>query len=157
MAGFEIAAAAARSARPFSGDEPPGEGIRPRFGAIGEHGSIAVVERFILTLKTELTYRVLVPYRRGQFLRELHLFADWFNRHRPHMTLGGRTPHEVYEGLPPTNRAPRFEPRPRWPRGSPCAKPQTLVKGQPGVRLELQVTYHKGRKHLPLVMLLRAA
>ncbi len=28
--------------------------IQPRYGAVGRHGSIAVVERFILTLKTYL-------------------------------------------------------------------------------------------------------
>ena len=30
-----------------------GHGITPRFGAVGRHGSIALVERFILTLKNE--------------------------------------------------------------------------------------------------------
>ena len=39
-------------------------GIRPRFGAIGQHGSIAVVERFILTLKTGCTQRLMPPYGR---------------------------------------------------------------------------------------------
>jgi hypothetical protein len=65
--------------------------------------------------------------------------------------FGGRTPDEVYHGRRPANRSPRFEPRPGWPRGSPCARPQTLIKGQPGVRLELQVTCHNGRQHLPVV------
>ncbi|MBE3096603.1 MAG: hypothetical protein IMZ44_05675 [Planctomycetes bacterium] len=32
------------------------------------------------------------------------------------------------------------------------AKPQTLVKGRPGVRLELAVTFQGGRKHLPTIM-----
>jgi len=41
------------------------QGIKPpRYGAIGKHGSIAVVERFILTLKTLLACLLLVPYRR---------------------------------------------------------------------------------------------
>jgi transposase InsO family protein len=133
------------------------KGIRPRFGAVGQHGSIAVIERLILTLKTGCTQLLLVRFRREAFLGELRLFADWYNRFRPHTTLGGRTPHEVYQRQPPANRAPRFEPRPRWPRSSPCARPQTLIKGQPGARVELQVTYHKGRKHLPVVMLLGAA
>ena len=38
---------------------------------------------------------------------------------------------------------------------SPCAKPWALVKGQPGVRLELHVRYYKGRKHLPIIELKR--
>jgi transposase InsO family protein len=127
------------------------KGIRPRFGAIGKHGSIAVIERLILTLKIGCMRRLRVSYGRDEFLRELLYFADWYNKHRPHATLGGRTPHEVYEGLPAANRAPRFEPRPGWPRASACARPQTLIKGQPGARLEFQVTYYRGRKHLPIV------
>jgi len=98
-----------------------------------------------------------VPLRRQVFLRELQRTIDWYNRFRPHMTLGGRTPHEVYHQQAPANRAPRFEPRAGWLRESPCAKPQTLVKGQPGVRLDMQVAYHEGRKYLPLVTLHRAA
>ncbi len=73
-----------------------------------------------------------------------------------HTTLGGLTPDEVYHAKRAANRSPRFEPRPSWPRGSPSARPQTLIKGQPGVRLEVQVTYHKGRKHLPIVTLAAA-
>jgi hypothetical protein len=133
------------------------KGIKPRFGAIGQHGSLALVERLILTIKDKLTRQILVPYRRVKFLRELLYFSDWYNKVRPHMSLGGRTPREVYEKLRPANGAPRFEPRSRWPRASPCAKPQTLIKGQPGARLELVVTHHKGRTHLPVVSLLRGA
>ena len=43
------------------------------------------------------------------------------------------------------------------PRGSPCAKPQVPVNGEPGVRLSLDVTYYKGRMHLPIVSLKKAA
>jgi hypothetical protein len=32
-----------------------------------------------------------------------------------------------------------------------------LIKGKPGVRLELSVTFHGGRKHLPIVTLRRVA
>ena len=38
--------------------------IRPRFGAVGKHGSIAVVERLILTMK-----QILRKYRRHTFTR----------------------------------------------------------------------------------------
>ena len=37
-------------------------GVKPRFGAVGESGSIAVLERFWLTLKDECTRRIMVPY-----------------------------------------------------------------------------------------------
>ncbi|MCH8044552.1 MAG: hypothetical protein IID44_12630 [Planctomycetes bacterium] len=55
--------------------------------AVGEHGSIAivevveVVERFILTLKNEGTRRYLVSLRRETFRHELVLFIDWYTRH----------------------------------------------------------------------------
>jgi hypothetical protein len=65
------------------------QGIKPpRYGAVGEHGSIAVVERFILSLKTELTRRILVPRRREKFLRELVCYQEWFNHDRSHAFKG---------------------------------------------------------------------
>lgn len=132
--------------------------IRARFGAVGQYGSLAILERFILTLKAECTRRlVAVPFRRAAFRREVQLYLHWYNDSRPHTSLGGRTPNEVYHRLRAANQQPRFEPRPRWPRASPCAAPQVLVKGQPGVRLELQVRFVAGRKHLPILTLRRAA
>lgn len=132
-------------------------GIRRRFGAVGKYGSIAVVERFIRTLKTECTRRIFVPYRLGDFQRELSWFVAWFNAERPHSGLDCRTPEEVYLGRRPACRAPRFEPRPRWPRNSPCAEPNTLIRGRPGMQLELEVQFRHGRKHLPVVELRRVA
>jgi putative transposase len=134
------------------------KGIKPpRYGAVGQHGSIAVVERFILTLKCLLRCLLLIPYRREAFHHELDLAIGWYNAHRPHMTLGGRTPNEVYYDVFPANRKPRLEPRPRWPRGSRCARPWALVRGSPGARLDLKVAYHHSRRHLPIVTLSGAA
>ena len=133
-------------------------GIKPpRYGAVGKHGSIAVVERLIKTLKDECTRRIPVPLQRNAFRRQLLSFVQWYGEHRPHMTLEGRTPNEVYFGRPPANRQPRIEPRPRWPRRSRCAKPQTLVAGKPGDRCKLKLEYHDKQQHLPVVKLLRAA
>lgn len=92
-----------------------------------------------------------MPYNRQAFRNELQLYIDWFNEHRPHMTLKGRTPNEVYFNTRPANQQPRFESRKHWPRGSPCAKPRTLAKGQPGVRLELEEDFIGDRKHQPIV------
>ena len=39
--------------------------VRPRFGALGKKGGIAVVERFIRTMKSEGLRRILVPSVRG--------------------------------------------------------------------------------------------
>jgi len=40
---------------------------------------------------------------------------------------------------------------------SGCASPPAKLRWQPGVRLQLVVDYHQGRKHLPIVTLKRAA
>jgi putative transposase len=132
-------------------------GIRQRFGAVGKYGSIAVIERLIRTIKSECTRMLLVPYRREDFRRELSLFVTWYNHDRPSAALDGRTPEEVYRNLAPACLAPRFEPRRRWPRGSPCAAPRTGIRGRRGVRLDLAVSFVAGRKHLPIVKLQRAA
>jgi len=133
-------------------------GIRHRRGAVGQTGSIAVCERFVLTLKQGCT-RVLsvVPLMPALFPRELNWFVTWYNQDRPHVTLEGKTPDEIYFHRRPASRAPRFEPRVAWPRRSACAAPQTLVKGQPGVRLQISIRFLGGRRHLPQVTLSRAA
>jgi len=133
-------------------------GIRQRFGAIGQYGSLAVIERCIRTLKTECTRRLItVPYGLAGFKQELGLYFSWYNGHRPHMRLRAATPDEVYYHRRPSVRSPRFEPRPRWPRRSPCASPRTLIRGRPGVQFDLGVRYFSGRLHLPIVTLKRAA
>ena len=133
------------------------QGITPRFGAVGQHGSIAIVERFILSLNNDCTRVILVPLHGKAFRRELNWFAKWFNQNRPHSGLNGKTPHEVYHGILPASQRPRFEPRARWPRSAPCASPQAQVAGNRGARLRLDVRYHWGRKHLPVVALKQAA
>jgi transposase InsO family protein len=132
--------------------------IHPRLGAIGRYGSIAIIERLMRTLKSECTRRlVLVPFRRAEFVKELNLWSRWYNAERPHETLAVRTPDEIYFHRRPACRAPRFELRERWPRGAPCAGPNALVRGRPGVRVELEVSYASGRSHLPLVALRKTA
>jgi transposase InsO family protein len=131
--------------------------IKPRFGAIGQHGSIAVGERLILTLKQGIAWLPLVSLRRETFREELLALAAWYNAERPHMSLGGQTPDEAYHARFPANRKPRFEPRPKWPRGSPCARPWALVKDKPGIPIKLDVELPAGRRHLPIVHLRRAA
>lgn len=131
--------------------------IRPRFGAVGKRGSIAVVERLIGSLKSECMDLILVPYQEGEFRRELAMYADWYNEHRPHTALSGRTPAEVYGGKEPASPCPRIEPRAKWPADSPCASPQVPVAGKPGTVVRLRVSYHAARKHLPIVTLKCAA
>jgi transposase InsO family protein len=65
------------------------QGITPRFGAVGQHGSIAIVERFILSLKNECTRVILVPLRREALRLEFTLYTCWHNQTRPHSALEG--------------------------------------------------------------------
>ncbi len=131
--------------------------IKPRFGALGQHGSIAVVERLIRTLKAEGLRRVLLPLNLRRMREEVAAVVGWYNSHRPHTWLGGRTPEERYRRIPAACRRPRFEPRTRWPSQSPCASPYAHVRGKPGVCLELVVEHYQGRNHLPIVALKRVA
>ena len=59
------------------------QGINPRFGAVGQHGSIALIERFMLTLKNECMLIILVPLRTDAFQQELSCFSHWYNHCRP--------------------------------------------------------------------------
>jgi transposase InsO family protein len=131
-------------------------GVKPRFGAIGKYGSIAVLERFVRTLKEECTRRIVVPLRREGMRRELVLHSAWYNEHWPHEYLGGRTPNEVYYDRQAASLAARVEPRAAWPAKSSCAAPCAAIRGMPGQMVRLVVEYHAGRKHLPVVMLAAA-
>jgi len=128
--------------------------IRPRFGAVGKKGSIAVIERFIGILKSECMDVILVPIREESFRRELALFSDWYNRYRPHSTLCGQTPAEIYHGMKPADQNSRFEPRARWPV---CSSPKSPASGEHGATFRLELSHHSGRRHLPIIALKRAA
>lgn len=64
---------------------------------------------------------------------------------------------EVYEGLSPANKAPRCEPRSRWPLKSRCASPMVWIKVKRGDRFTWMLTRFENRPHLPVVELRRAA
>jgi len=123
-------------------------GIRPRYGAIGQLASIAIVERFIRSMKQECTRCLLVPLSLAAMQREVRLYSIWFNDHRPHMALAGKTPREVYEDR--ATRRRRFEPRPKWLH-------RLHRRGAGGDTFGLVVDYIEGRKHLPVIELRRAA
>lgn len=84
-------------------------GVQPRFGAIGSSGSIAIVERLWKTLKSSPSLRSLLPF---EVERRLELTVTHYAYHRPHQSLGGRSPAEVYFYLPLrySSRAPRGRP-----------------------------------------------
>jgi putative transposase len=123
-------------------------GIRPRYGAVGEPASIAIVERFIRSMKRECTRCLLVPLSVEAMRREIRLYATWYNTQRPHTALAGGTPQEVYEGRAARRR--RLEPRSKWP-----TTPRR--RGMDGDKFRLAVSYVEGRRHLPVIELRRAA
>jgi transposase InsO family protein len=130
-------------------------GIKPRFGAVGQHGSIAIVERFILSLKNECMRRIIVPLRLDAFQLELTHYFRWYNEVRPHQSLGGRTPNEIYLGTPSARDGPKFVTQLRLHKcKSRCKSGNKLVTAG---QLELVVAYLEGRRHLPVVSLKRAA
>jgi hypothetical protein len=131
--------------------------IRPRFGALGKHGSIAVIKRFMRSMKNECTRRIAVPLALGAMRRELTFYVAWFNEYRPSQALDGRTPNELYESRRPANAMARLEPRSLWPRRCGCAQPPAEVRGTCGDTFTLVVGSLEGRAHLPIVELRRAA
>jgi len=70
--------------------------IKPCLGAVGKHGSISVTERVIKTLKHEWLKRVpnIKDFDHLTFLCKE--FESWYNIWRPHMTLDGLRPDDVY-------------------------------------------------------------
>jgi len=125
--------------------------VKQRFGAIGKHGSIAVTERVILTYKDGCTRRILVPISRNEMIRETKLFFEWYNSHRPHMSLNGKTPNEVYFNRRAANAKPRIETRPLAKHSTPCAKPQMCVAGRAGAKVKVLLEFLEGRRHLPII------
>jgi transposase InsO family protein len=129
-------------------------GVKPRFGAVGKHGSIAVVERFIRTLKDEGLRRHLVPFALHEMQAEVAAFVRWYNDHRPHQALKGATPAELRDGARPASNARRLEPRPLMPLHR---RPRDGPRASRCRDLRAVVDYVEGRHHLPIVSLRRAA
>jgi putative transposase len=125
-------------------------GVKPRFGAIGRYGSIAIIERFMRALKQECLRRILVPYGHDALARELTSFTTWYNGFRPHEGLHGATPDEIYRGVQPAHLGPMFETRHKYPTR------RRKLRARKGAPLELILAHVDGKTHLPIVGL-RAA
>jgi transposase InsO family protein len=108
-------------------------------GVIGQVGSIAFMERLIQTIKCECTRLIAVPYRMRSFDRELALYREWYNGHRPHRGLEGATPDEIHDGVTPASQRPRGQ------------------MGDRDAATVLVVGHLAGRRHLPVVSIGRAA
>jgi transposase InsO family protein len=116
--------------------------VKPQYGAVGQHGSLAVIERFFLTLKIEAMRVIMVPFNLAAMRAELLAFVQWYDAHRAHQSFGGRTPAEVYKGLGHSDQRATKTSAGLFSSGKPLA---------------LKVSYLEGRKHLPLVELSAAA
>ncbi len=126
-------------------------GVKPRFGAIGKSGSIAIIERFFRSLKDEMLWRLPVLMLSLPRMRaEVSAYIEWYHEHRPHMALGGATPAEFRDGRTPARDLPRWSLRAGvpLPRGDPAQR----VAG-----LQLVTGRVQGRNHLPIVSLRDAA
>jgi len=72
--------------------------VKQRFGAVGRHGSIAVTERLIWTLKHQWLARIVLIRGLDHLGELLADFEVYYNQHRCHQRLGGATPAMIYEG-----------------------------------------------------------
>ena len=72
--------------------------IKHRLGAVGKHGSIAVTERLIWTLKHEWLARVVLIRGLDHLGELLADFEQYYNECRCHQRLGGATPAMIWRG-----------------------------------------------------------
>ena len=72
--------------------------IKHRLGAVGRHGSIAVTERAILTLKCEWLRHVPVIRGLDHLEQLLHDFEIYYNEYRGHTKLSGALPSVIHRG-----------------------------------------------------------
>ena len=70
--------------------------IKQRLGAIGKHGSISVTERVIKTLKYEWLKRAAIIKDFDHLAKLCDEFESWYNIWRPHMTLDGFCPDDIF-------------------------------------------------------------
>jgi transposase InsO family protein len=130
-------------------------GIHQRYAAKRSLRATAVIERWFRSLKTEMLGPI--PLTRAALARKLQTYVQWFNGDRPHQGLQGRTPDEAFRGLHPANRAPRLEPRVRWPATSGCARPFAPLRDDAASPVALVVEFGDRECALPIVTLDRAA
>ncbi len=114
--------------------------IGQRFGAIGQYGSIAVIERFWRTLKDLLGVKLWPPLSAEHLEARVELALAYYSHLRPHQGLGGATPAEVYRGKTPA--AQLAAPPPRKTRESTTGE----------APLPLEVHYLDHERRMPVLV-----
>ena len=114
-------------------------GIEPRYGALQKSNSIALIERFFRTLKSECLRVALVALRPKAMEVEIATYLRWYHVHRPHQGLQGRAPVEL------------------WPGAEIDARPRVRKRKRKRHRVDVEIVPFEGRTHLPVVRLRRAA
>jgi transposase InsO family protein len=87
--------------------------IQIRYGAVGETHSLGLIDRFFRTLKDSLGLRSHRPWNVRELRRRLGLGLVHYAYVRPHASLGGFTPIEVYYGIRGHLPRPASPPRQR--------------------------------------------
>ena len=113
--------------------------VRQRFGAIGKTGSIALIERFWRTLKDTLALRSLKPLVLADCRRRVELGLFHYAYLRPHESLGGATPAEIYFASTPAHLA-AIHPLRGLPGQGPRASPFEIRYLDPERRLPFLVS-----------------
>jgi putative transposase len=72
--------------------------IRRRFGAVGESGSISLIERWWKSFKVEFANGLILYRPLPAIEARMRAYVRWFNTERPHQGLDERTPDEVHLG-----------------------------------------------------------
>jgi putative transposase len=116
-------------------------GIGHRYGAVGRKGSIALLERFWRTMKSEYAGGLVLFRPLGSIRVRLTSYVAWLNRDMPHQGLAQRTPEEVHTG------------RSTRPAAVPLRAGLVARCGFPVVYAE----YVAGDRDLPVLRLRRAA
>jgi transposase InsO family protein len=111
-------------------------GIKQRFGAVGQKGSIAIIERFWRTIKHAARLRPLPPLTREDLERRLEIALAHYAHFRPHSGLGGATPAMMLFGDPSPTAVPP-------PRGRP---------GDPSAPLPVEITALDRQGHFPVLL-----
>ena len=93
------------------------QGIRQRYGAVGESHSIGLIDRFFRTLKASLKLRAFRPWNLSELRRRVDLALTHYAYVRPHASLEASVPVEVYYGI--RGHLPRPVPPARGRPGEP--------------------------------------